>query len=57
MRKQLDGGPARLQPSPTERTLDRRGFLELSLKRGAAGVPLGSVGYREGIDQGQACTP
>jgi hypothetical protein len=40
MRKQLDAGPARLRPSPPERTLDRRGFLELSLKRGTAGACL-----------------
>jgi hypothetical protein len=33
MREQLDGGPARLRPSPPEGTLDRRGFLEPSLKR------------------------
>jgi hypothetical protein len=33
LRKQLDGGPARLRPSPPGRTLDRRRSLELSLKR------------------------
>jgi hypothetical protein len=33
LRKQLEGGPARLKPSPPGRTLDRRRSLEMSLKR------------------------
>ena len=43
MRKQLDGRPARLRPSPSERTLNRRGSLELSLKGAMVGDEAESV--------------
>ena len=46
LRARLEGGPARLKPSPPGRTLDRRRSLEMSLKRALIVARQGQLGIQ-----------